>query len=134
MKENIFTRKMIYYDLETGLKKYFYYYKMDKFTYEIFVKVDFKKYKVGDSVRPYGDFGDYAKVSLYTDLGGWKSYFLHRIIYSSLVGNIRKGYVVHHVDGNPLNNELHNLKTMRREKHTRYHFQEFRELRGGGYR
>lgn len=40
-----------------------------------------------------------------------KSYYIHRIIYEMLTGcKIEKGCVIDHVDGNPHNNRIDNLK------------------------
>lgn len=50
-----------------------------------------------------------------------KVYYVHRLVYMTFVGNIPNGFVVHHKDGNHLNNELSNLEVMEKGKHTSNH-------------
>jgi len=50
--------------------------------------------------------------------------FLHRDIYEATHGPIPAGHVVHHVDGNPLNNDPSNLATMCMRKHSGMHTSE----------
>ena len=46
-----------------------------------------------------------------TDLDGKsKTLFLHRVIYESFYGKIDEGCVIDHIDSNPLNNCLENLR------------------------
>lgn len=53
-------------------------------------------------------------------LGG-KTPLIHRLVYQAFVGLIPKGYVVHHIDYNPINNLYTNLKVMTRAEHIRLH-------------
>jgi hypothetical protein len=53
-----------------------------------------------------------------------KKKFLHREIYKDNFGEIPTGYLVHHVDGNPLNNIPENLKAISRSGHMRLHAKE----------
>ena len=46
---------------------------------------------------------------------------LHRAIWSSANGAIPKGYDIHHVDGDTLNNELSNLECICAKQHQREH-------------
>lgn len=48
---------------------------------------------------------------------------LHRCVYAEEVGEIPAGknYHIHHIDGNKMNNEPHNLKLTTNSKHTSYH-------------
>ena len=46
---------------------------------------------------------------------------LHRDIWEHFNGKIPKGYVVHHVDGNPSNNDISNLKIMTQSEHIKLH-------------
>ena len=46
---------------------------------------------------------------------------LHRKIYEHAYGNVPDGFDVHHVDGNPLNNELSNLALVRINDHHAHH-------------
>jgi len=45
---------------------------------------------------------------------------------------IGKGEVVHHIDGNPLNNDPRNLRPMSRSAHSRLHARERRKRETGG--
>jgi len=45
----------------------------------------------------------------------------HRFVYSELVGDLGDGYVVHHRDGNHLNNVPSNLEKMTPGEHASYH-------------
>lgn len=46
---------------------------------------------------------------------------LHRYIFEAVHGPIPDGYIVHHVDGDPLNNRLDNLMLMTRKGHSTLH-------------
>lgn len=48
---------------------------------------------------------------------------LHRQMYEDKCGEIPKGYVVHHKDGDPLNNSISNLEVMPRGRHQSEHCQ-----------
>ena len=48
---------------------------------------------------------------------------LHRQLWEDNFGKIPKGWVVHHKDHNPLNNDLPNLEIMPRGKHQSLHCQ-----------
>lgn len=45
--------------------------------------------------------------------------YLHRLIWEKANGNIPDGYVIHHKDGNRLNNDLSNLELMELHEHQR---------------
>ncbi len=49
----------------------------------------------------------------------------YRKIYESYYGKIPKGYHIHHIDGNPLNNEISNLECVSPEEHSKIHKNEF---------
>ena len=49
----------------------------------------------------------------------------HRVIYEKFVGDIPEDCVVHHIDGNKLNNDILNLEVMSFEEHSRMHKNEF---------
>lgn len=55
---------------------------------------------------------------------GGRPRFLHRDVYEAAHGPIPAGHVVHHVDGNPLNNEPANLATMPMREHSGMHTSE----------
>lgn len=46
---------------------------------------------------------------------------LHRTIFEESFGGIPEGMLVHHMDGNRLNNSPDNLELITREKHCRLH-------------
>lgn len=46
---------------------------------------------------------------------------VHRIIYEMYKGKIPKGYIIHHIDGNKLNNNPNNLIAIPREEHPQVH-------------
>lgn len=48
-----------------------------------------------------------------------KPYKVHRIIYQLLVGEIPQGWVIDHLDQNPWNNNINNLKAKPKEKNHR---------------
>lgn len=47
--------------------------------------------------------------------------YLHRDIWESVNGPIPKGFAIHHVDGNPLNNGIKNLKCILLKEHASNH-------------
>lgn len=49
----------------------------------------------------------------------------YRKIYETHYGKIQKGYHIHHIDGNPLNNEISNLKCVSSEEHAKIHQDDF---------
>ena len=55
-----------------------------------------------------------------TDKGNFEKY-LHRLIYEDHYGEIPKGYIVHHKNGNKLDNSIDNLELMTLEEHTIHH-------------
>lgn len=53
--------------------------------------------------------------------GKHRTQFLHRLIWEKHNGEIPKGYQIHHIDGNKLNNDISNLQLISAEEHTRLH-------------
>lgn len=49
----------------------------------------------------------------------------YRRIYELYYGKIPKGYHIHHIDGNPFNNDVSNLKCVSPEEHSLIHKNEF---------
>ena len=47
--------------------------------------------------------------------------YVHRILWEDNYGGIPENCVIHHVDGNRLNNEIYNLVLMSKSEHSRYH-------------
>ena len=52
---------------------------------------------------------------------GYHSQKLHRLIWEKHYGPIPEGYVIHHKDGNKLNNNISNLECMPNGDHSRLH-------------
>jgi len=52
---------------------------------------------------------------------------LHTEIWKDKHGEILKGYVIHHKDGNSLNNNIENLECIKRESHQSSHVKEYCE-------
>ena len=46
---------------------------------------------------------------------------LHRQIWIDHFGDIPKGFIIHHKDDNPLNNDISNLEIMAKSEHSRMH-------------
>jgi hypothetical protein len=46
---------------------------------------------------------------------------LHRLIWQHYKGEIPKGHVIHHKDGNKLNNSIENLECMTQAEHSKLH-------------
>lgn len=53
--------------------------------------------------------------------GKYYSKLLHHAVYESVYGEIPKGHVVHHKDGNPLNNNIENLQCVTISEHSKIH-------------
>ena len=51
----------------------------------------------------------------------------YRKIYEYHFGEIPKGYHIHHIDGNPLNNDISNLLCISAEEHKKIHNNSFVE-------
>ncbi len=49
---------------------------------------------------------------------------LHHYIYRTQIGRIPNGFVVHHINGNPLDNSLNNLDVISRSEHQSLHAKE----------
>lgn len=52
---------------------------------------------------------------------GYEGQYLHRLIFEAHYGKIPKGIVIHHLDENPLNNHINNLKAVPLSEHTSMH-------------
>lgn len=58
----------------------------------------------------------------------YKTYLVHRIIYTIMVGDITKGLVINHIDNNPYNNDLINLEMCTLAENSRRSFQQSQGL------
>lgn len=72
-------------------------------------KYCYKKYKVYL-------YGDYPCISI-----GHEKIRIHQLLGEFLFGKIRKGYVIHHIDENKLNNNKENLQYISKALHTQIH-------------
>jgi HNH endonuclease len=48
--------------------------------------------------------------------------YAHRWVWMLMYGEIPKGMVIHHLDGNRANNEITNLQMLDRSTHTKHHW------------
>lgn len=66
----------------------------------------------------------YLKPHWYTGRTNSKHVFFHNIVMCEALGitEIPKGWAVHHIDGNRLNNDISNLALLRNSAHTRLHY------------
>ncbi len=59
---------------------------------------------------------------------GGKKVYQHRFVWEQHNGPIPEGYYVHHVDGNPKNNDISNLVLLAPRPHRARHSQEAQRL------
>ena len=52
----------------------------------------------------------HKRIELKIRKGVPKKFFIHRLVYEAFVGPLLEGYVIEHLDSNPLNNHYTNLK------------------------
>ena len=57
----------------------------------------------------------------YVSLGRNNHHLIHRLVYKAFVGDIPKGFEIHHIDGNPENNRIDNLSLVTRQHHVLIH-------------
>lgn len=78
-------------------------------------KKSFKELQLNEFGRPY--------------FIAWKNYKhklfkIHRLVYETFVGPIPKGYDIHHIDHNILNNSVENLQILPIHIHRKMHYEE----------
>jgi hypothetical protein len=56
-----------------------------------------------------------------------KVVYEHRNIYETTYGEIPKGYIIHHIDGDTKNNNISNLQLMKQSEHIKLHMNKFKE-------
>ena len=72
--------------------------------------------------------GDYFRVILRGSRHRRRSCYIHRLVWEAFVGEIPKGYIVHHKDGNRQNNSLSNLQLVTTKEHHDIHLVEYPEM------
>lgn len=72
--------------------------------------------------------GDYFRVILRGPSHSRRSCYIHRLVWEAFVGEIPKGYIVHHKDGNRQNNSLSNLQLVTAKEHHDIHLAEHPEM------
>ena len=65
--------------------------------------------------------GDYFRVILRGPIHRRRSCYIHRLVWETFVGEVPKGCIVHHKDGDYHNNAVSNLEIMSRSQHTLQH-------------
>lgn len=61
--------------------------------------------------------GDYITATLFDGNGGKRNVRIHTLVAENFIGDIPKGYQVHHKDGNKQNNFVGNLEIISPEEH-----------------
>lgn len=81
---------------------------------DYFVNKNGEMFKIGRGRLSLNTRDDGRYVSCVFNLKGCKNFSkdLHRVVYETFKGDVPKGYVVHHIDDNPKNNKLSNLKVI----------------------
>ena len=74
--------------------------------------------KIGKLIKPYKCFG-YYKYHFWVDNKMYRR-FSHQLVYETFLGPIMPGYIIHHKDGNKLNNHASNLLSMPCGDHARH--------------
>lgn len=54
----------------------------------------------------------HKQVEIYNGSGSKKRVYLHRFVYETWIGDIKDGYEIDHIDFNPRNNNLLNLRAL----------------------
>lgn len=72
-------------------------------------------------LKPKTKSNGYKEVSLSLDSGG-KSFYVHRLVASTFIGEIPKGYEVNHIDGNKANNTLENLEIVSASENSKHSY------------
>lgn len=73
---------------------------------------------VGDSVLAMSRCKDTDFINF---TGSNNHYQEHRFIYDKCIGKLKKGYAIHHIDGNHYNNTPENLEQVSRSSHSKLH-------------
>ena len=93
----------------------------NEFGYNVYQSGRLKKIKIRTYNKPkYAqESTKCALVSIYyRDKKETRTVSLARLVYVAFIGDIPEGYVIHHLDENPLNNTLSNLRLLSRSDNT----------------
>jgi len=60
------------------------------------------------------------------------SWLKHLKVWTEANGEIPKGYIIHHIDGDKKNNNISNLKCINRSEHTLIHSKERKRIHSTG--
>lgn len=90
--------------------------------------VDFDSYTIYEDGRVYSHISNkFLKQTLSKQAGylvyGSKLGFVHRLVAAHFIGNIPKGMIVNHKDGNKLNNHVDNLEIVSRSENQKHAYQ-----------
>ena len=77
----------------------------------------YRKDKSGKIMSNINKNGWYFTVNLIDNKGKRKTERIHRLVARTFIGDIPKGYHVHHKDGNKQNNKVDNLEIIHPAKH-----------------
>lgn len=77
----------------------------------------FRKDKNGYILSNKNKNGWYLTTNLYDELGRMRTERIHVLVAREFIGEIKKGYHVHHKDGNKQNNHVDNLEIISPLKH-----------------
>lgn len=93
--------------------------------YLISNKGRFKSYSKHSKARliyPFRRHGDnkYLSINLYIN-GNRNTFLAHRLVAKYFLNNYSEDKVIHHIDGNPYNNSVENLKALTQEEHFNIH-------------
>lgn len=69
-----------------------------------------KRVKKKHLMRQCLKYGQYLTLGLIDDNGNHKTHYTHKLVYESFNGRIKEGNQVDHIDSNPLNNKIENLR------------------------
>lgn len=74
----------------------------------------------GIILKPFVTKDNHLRIELKIAPNKPKKFFVHRLVYQAFIGELQRGFVIEHLDGNPLNNHYSNLKqsTQKENIHT----------------
>lgn len=91
----------------------------------------FKKNSKGHITSNKNKNGWYLTVNLYDDKNKCHTTRIHTLVAKHFIGEIPKGYHVHHIDGNKQNNVVTNLKIVHPSEHRKETEKMFPQIKDG---